>query len=70
MFNETILTFGFNKTTVGRCISRKVSGSKFNMLVMYIDATNDLGLLLIPTDIYRIIFKMEDIREASYVIGI
>ena len=48
-FNETIVTFGFKKNTVDRCIYLKISKNKFIMLVMYVDdvllATNDLGLL-------------------------
>ena len=73
-FNESIVSFEFMKNTVDQCIYLKVSGSKFIMLVLYIYdillATNDLGLL---DDTKRYIannFKMKDMEETSYVIGI
>ena len=48
-FNDTIASFGFKKNIIDRCICLKTSGSKFIILVIYIDdillSTNDLGLL-------------------------
>ena len=45
-FNDIIVSFGFKENTVDRCIYLKVSGSKFIILILYIDdillATNDL----------------------------
>ena len=48
-FNNTITSFGFQENIVDRCIYRKISGSKFIFLVLYVDdillAANDLGIL-------------------------
>ena len=48
-FNDTITSFGFKEYAVDQCIYLKVSGSKFIILVLYVDdillASNDLGLL-------------------------
>ena len=48
-FNDTITSFGFTENIVDRCIYLKVNGSRFIILILYIDdillATNDLGLL-------------------------
>lgn len=48
-FNDTITSFGFEENLVDRCIYRKISGSKFMFLVLYVDdillATNSLSML-------------------------
>ena len=73
-FNDTITSFGFNENIVDRCIYLKISGSKFIILVLYVDdillATNDLGLLRQTKDFLSKNFEMKDMGEASYVIGI
>ena len=47
-FDETLVTFEFKKNTIDRCIYLKVSGSKFIVLVLYVDDilldTNYIGL--------------------------
>ena len=72
-FNNAITSYGFIENIVDRCIYMKVSGSKFIILVLYVDdillAGNDVGLL---HDIKKFLFKnfeMKDMGEASYVIG-
>uniref|UniRef100_A0A6N2M754 Retrovirus-related Pol polyprotein from transposon TNT 1-94 n=1 Tax=Salix viminalis TaxID=40686 RepID=A0A6N2M754_SALVM len=73
-FNDTILSYGFVEIIVDRCIYMKVSGSKFAILVLYVDdiliAANDMGML---NDVKKYLssnFEMKDMGEASYVIGI
>ena len=52
----------------------KVSGSKFIILVLYVDdillAANDMGLLHNVKKFLSETFEMKDMNEASYVIGI
>ena len=36
-FNNTITSYGFVENTVDRCIYMKVSGSKFIILILYVD---------------------------------
>ena len=73
-FNNTITSYGFVENTVDRCIYMKVSGSKFIILVLYVDdillATNDKGLLHDVKKFLSETFEMKDMNEASYVIGI
>jgi hypothetical protein len=73
-FNDTITSYGFVENTVDRCIYMKVSGSKFIILILYVDdillAANDKSLL---HDVKRFLsesFEMKDLGDASYVIGI
>ena len=73
-FNDTIMSYGFVENAVDRCIYMKVSGSKFIILVLYVDdillAANDISLL---HDIKKFLsnkFEMKDMGEASFVIGI
>ena len=73
-FNDTITSYGFTENTVDRCIYMKVSGSKFIILVLYVDdillAANDIGLLHDVKWFLSKNFEMKDMGEASYVIGI
>ena len=73
-FNDTITSFGFQENIVDRCIYRKISGSKFIFLVLYVDdillAANDLGILYETKSFLSKNFEMKDMGEASYVIGI
>ncbi|KAL0553776.1 hypothetical protein IC582_007680 [Cucumis melo] len=73
-FNDTITSFGFKENIVDRCIYLKISGSKFIILVLYVDdillATNDFGLLCQTKEFLFKNFEMKDMGEASYVIGI
>jgi len=73
-FNDTITSYGFVENTVDRCIYMKVSGSKFVILVLYVDnillAANDISLLHDVKKYLSKNFEMKDMGEASYVIGI
>ncbi|KAL0558869.1 hypothetical protein IC582_003451 [Cucumis melo] len=73
-FNDTITSFGFKENIVDRCIYLKISGSKFIILVLYVDDilldTNDFGLLCQTKEFLSKNFEMKDTGEASYVIGI
>lgn len=64
-------SYGFIENTVNRCIYMKVSGSKFIILVLYVDdillAANDIGLLHNVKRFYSKNFEMKDMSEASYV---
>lgn len=52
----------------------KVSGSKFIFVVLYVDnillASSNIGLLENTKQFLSVSFKMKDMGEASYVIGI
>ena len=67
-FNDTITSFGFQENIVDRCIYRKISGSKFIFLVLYIDdillAANDLGILYETKSFLSKNFEMKDMGEA------
>ncbi|CAA7022588.1 unnamed protein product [Microthlaspi erraticum] len=73
-FNDTITSYGFVEVIVDRCIYVKISGSKFIMLVLYVDdillAANDMGMLHDTKKYLSKNFEMKDMGEASYVIGI
>jgi len=73
-FNDTIVSFGFKKNTIDRCIYLKVTGSKVIFLILYVDdillATNDLDPLHKTKKFLSNNFEMKNMGEASYVIGI
>ena len=73
-FNDTVLSYGFVEMTVDRSIYMKVVGSKFIILVLYVDdillAASDRGLLHDVKNYLSSNFEMKDMDEASYVIGI
>ncbi|CAL9135764.1 unnamed protein product, partial [Musa textilis] len=73
-FHDTITSFGFKENVVDQCIYLKISGSKFIILVLYVDdillASSDLGLLHETKIFLNKNFKMVDMNEAAYVIGI
>ena len=73
-FNDTITSYGFVENIVDRCIYMKVSGSKFIILVLYVDdillATNGVGLLHDVKKSLPSNFEMKDMNEAFHVIGI
>ena len=66
-FNDTIVSFGFKKNIIDRCIYLKVNGSKFIFLILYVDdilfATNDLGLLSETKMFLSNNFEMKDMGE-------
>jgi len=73
-FNDIITSFGFKENTVDRCIYLKIKGSKFIFLFLYVHdislASSDLGLLRKIKEYLAKNFKMVDMGEAFYVIGI
>jgi len=73
-FNDNIMSFGFEKNIIDRCIYLKVCWSKFIFLILYVDdillATNDIGLLSEIKKFLSNNFEMKDMDETYYVIGI
>ena len=73
-FNNTILSYEFVENTVDTCIYMKVSGSRFIIMILYVDdillIANDKGMLHDVKEFLSKNFEMKDMGEASYVIGI
>ncbi|GKB73974.1 putative RNA-directed DNA polymerase [Tanacetum coccineum] len=73
-FHEVMSKFQFKKNAVDQCIYLKLSGSKFVILVLYVNdiilASNDLNMLYETKRFLSENFEMKDLGEASYVIGI
>ncbi|RVW36414.1 Retrovirus-related Pol polyprotein from transposon TNT 1-94 [Vitis vinifera] len=73
-FDQVITSFGFKENTVDQCIYLKFSGSKFIILVLYVDdillASSDVGLLHETKRFLSSKFDMKDIGNASFVLGI
>ncbi|RVX04411.1 Retrovirus-related Pol polyprotein from transposon TNT 1-94 [Vitis vinifera] len=69
-----ITSFGFKENTVDQCIYLKFSGSKFIILVLYVDdillASSDVGLLHETKRFLFSKFDMKDLGDASFVLGI
>ncbi|KAJ7981311.1 Retrovirus-related Pol polyprotein from transposon TNT 1-94 [Quillaja saponaria] len=73
-FDEVITFLGFVENNIDQCIYLKVSGSKFIILVLYVDdillASSDVGLLHETKLMLSKTFDMKDLGEASFVLGI
>ena len=73
-FHQVIVSSGFEISMVVECVYHKLSGSKHIFLVFYVDdtllATNDIGLLHETTRFLSNNFKMVDLSDASFVLGI
>ncbi|KAL6321467.1 hypothetical protein AAG906_018403 [Vitis piasezkii] len=73
-FDQVITSFGFKENTVDQCIYLKFSGSKFIILVLYVDdillASSDVGLLHETKRFLSSKFDMKDLGNASFVLGI
>ena len=73
-FDEVITSLGFVENKVDQCIYLKTSGSKFIFLVLYVDdtllASNDVNLLHETKALLSKTFEMNDLGEASFVLGI
>ena len=67
-------SFGFEENLVDCYICWKISGSKITFIILYVDdillATNNLVLLYNMKEYLTKNFKMKDMGEASYVMGI
>ncbi|RVW88103.1 Retrovirus-related Pol polyprotein from transposon TNT 1-94 [Vitis vinifera] len=76
-FNDSkqfvITSFGFKENTVDQCIYLKFSGSKFIILVLYVDdillASSDVELLHETKRFLSSKFDMKDLGNASFVLG-
>ena len=73
-FDHVITSFGFKENTIDQCIYLKISGSKFIILVLYVDdillASSDVNLLHDTKKFLSKRFEMKDLGEASFVLGI
>ena len=73
-FDEVVSFLGFVENKVDQCIYLKVSGSKFVILVLYVDdillAANDISLLFNTKQMLYKTFNMKDLGEASFVLSI
>jgi len=73
-FDEVIRRFGFKENAVDNCIYVKFKGSKFTILVLYVDnillASSDINTLLETKRFLSSNFDMKDLGEAFYVLGI
>ena len=69
-----ITSFGFKEKTIDQCIYHKINGSKFILLVLYVDnimlASSDIGLLHETKRFLSNNFEMKDIGNASFMLGI
>jgi hypothetical protein len=69
-FDEVIRRFGFKENMVDICIYVKFKGSKFTILVLYIDyvllASSDIDILLETKRFLSSNFDMKDLGEAPY----
>ena len=73
-FDQVITFSGFKKNTIDQCIYEKISGSKFILLVLDVDdillASNAIGLFYETKRFLSNNFKMKDLSNASFVLGI
>ena len=73
-FDQVITSFGFKENTIDQCIYHKISGSKFILLVLYVNdillASSDIGLLHETKIFLSKNFEMKDLGNASFVLGI
>ena len=67
-----ITSFGFKENIVDQCIYLKFSGSKFIILVLYVDdillASSDVGLLHETKRFLSSKFDMKDLGDASFML--
>ena len=73
-FHQVVNSFGFEMNLADDYIYHKFSGSKYIILVLYVDdillATNDIGLLHETKRFLSKQFEMKDFGDASFVLGI
>jgi hypothetical protein len=73
-FDEVIKKFGFVENQVDNCVYIKIKGSMFIILVLYVDdillASSDKNLLHETKGFLSSNFDMNDLGDASYVLGI
>ena len=73
-FHQVIVSFGFKINMVDKCVYHKFSGSKHIFLVLYVDdillAINDIGLLHETKKLLSNNFKIVDLSDSAFVLGI
>ena len=73
-FDKIIRAFGFTENVKDNCIYVKFKGSRFTILVLYVDdillACSDKDMLHETKNFLSSNFDMKDLGEASYVLGI
>ena len=73
-FDQVITSFSFKENTIDQCIYLKFSGSRFIILVLYVDdillASSDMELLHETKRFLSSKFDMKDLGNASFVLGI
>ena len=73
-FDNVIRKFGFTENKRDDCIYIKIKGSKFIILVLYVDdillASSNKNMLQETKGFLSSNFDMQDLGEASYVLGI
>ena len=73
-FDKIIRSFGFKENEVDNCIYVKFKGSKFTILVLYVDdillASSDKDMLFETKRFLSWNLDMKDLGDASYVLGI
>ena len=69
-----VISFGFEMNVVDDCVYHKFSESKYIFLVLYVDdilfATNDIGMLHETKIFLSRNFKMKDLGDTSFELGI
>ena len=69
-----IISFGFKENTIDKCIYHKISGSKFILLVLYVNdillLSSDICLLHETKRFLSNNFEMKDLGNASFMLGI
>ena len=72
--SSSVISFGFEMNVIDDCVYHKFSESKYIFLVLYVDdilfATNDIGMLHETKIFLSINFKMKDLGDASFELGI
>ena len=73
-FDQTIRNFGFKENVEDNCVYAKFKNEKFIFLVLYVDdillASSVVSLLLETKKFLSSKFDMNDLGEASFVLGI
>jgi hypothetical protein len=73
-FDEVVKGFGFIKIVEEPCVYKKVSGSTFVFLVLYVDdillISNDISIMEVVKSSLRKSFSMKDLVEAMYILDI
>ena len=73
-FDEAIRSYGFIKNEDEPCVYKKVSGSQFTFLVLYVDdillIRNDIGMMTFVKVWMAKTFLMKDLGEATYILRI